>query len=241
MLFKLRRFIICTPAKPGVLVSNLNQKLNAPFIFVFILFGLFTLANQNNFLIIEKAQAASVIPANLEVAREVFENISPIIKNDVPESVVSASFTPEGYLPKPLTPDTQVTKDEVTPRKVLATPKKNTVSRAKTAKMTGEMEANRFPFGYCTYYVAQRRFIPWSGNAIAWLSGAQSFGYATGDTPQVGAIVVTNEGGKAGHVAYVDAVNGDQITISEMNYNGFGVVSSRTISASYGRILGYIY
>ena len=102
-------------------------------------------------------------------------------------------------------------------------------------------DAHYFPYGYCTYYAAQRRFVPWSGNAISWLSGAQSFGFATGSTPQVGAIIVTSEGGKTGHVGIVDGVQGDQITITEMNYRGWGIISSRTISASYGPIMGYIY
>jgi len=88
--------------------------------------------------------------------------------------------------------------------------------------------------------VASQRPIPWRGNAGTWLSGARAAGFATGDTPQVGAIIVTSESA-AGHVGIVSAVNGDQITITEMNYHGFGVISSRTISTSYGAIKGYIY
>ena len=96
---------------------------------------------------------------------------------------------------------------------------------------------NRFPYGYCTYWVASKRYVPWSGNANQWLYNARSMGYSTGRTPQVGAIMVTNESWW-GHVAYVEAVHGNSATISEMNYSGWGRVNHRTLSAWYGQ---YIY
>src|SRR5262249_22244529 len=36
---------------------------------------------------------------------------------------------------------------------------------------------NHFSFGYCTYYVATRRYVPWFGNAIDWWPNARSYGY----------------------------------------------------------------
>lgn len=100
---------------------------------------------------------------------------------------------------------------------------------------------NHFPWGWCTWYVAERRGdVSWMGNAREWLWNAQAQGRATGRIPAVGAILVTNESWW-GHVAYVEAVNGDSVTISEMNYVGFGIASTRTISNSNGVILGYIY
>lgn len=192
---------------------------------------------------ISKTSAASFAD-NLDLAKKAVQNIAPAIpesQRDIQtDSLVS---TPEGFLSKPLVAETQVTLQEK-PRKVVlrqTTPSQRSGSSQQSVKISATASGNRFPFGYCTYYVAQRRPIPWSGNAITWLSGARSYGFATGDIPQVGAIVVTSEGGSAGHVAYIDAVNGDQITISEMNYRGFGVISSRTISSSYGAIKGYIY
>ncbi|MCL5406960.1 MAG: CHAP domain-containing protein [Patescibacteria group bacterium] len=188
---------------------------------------------------IPKAQAATITQANLDLARDIVNNISPDILQNQTQNSDPVSFTPDGYLTKPLVTETVVTPEVPKPRTV----QKNPISVAsKVTKISAaEAGAHYFPYGYCTYYVSQRRMIPWSGNAIAWLSGARSFGYATGNTPQVGAIVVTSEGGKTGHVAMVDGVSGDQITLTEMNYRGFGVISSRTISASYGAILGYIY
>lgn len=96
---------------------------------------------------------------------------------------------------------------------------------------------NYFPFGWCTWYVASRRYIPWRGNAGTWSYQARRFGYQVGRTPAVGAILVTNES-RWGHVAYVEAVHGSTVTISEMNFTRWGRVNRRTLPASYGV---YIY
>ena len=64
------------------------------------------------------------------------------------------------------------------------------------------------------------------GNASAWVSSARSQGLATGSTPQVGAVAQSGN-----HVAYVEAVNGNTVTVSEMNWVGLYVTSTRTTSA----------
>ncbi len=97
-----------------------------------------------------------------------------------------------------------------------------------------------FPYGYCTWYVAQHKYIPWGGNAGTWLYHARAYGAKTGKTPKEGAIIVTNESWY-GHVGIVTKVDGNNVTIKEMNYKGFGVVSSRTISVKSQVIKGYIY
>lgn len=100
---------------------------------------------------------------------------------------------------------------------------------------------NAYPYGYCTYYVATRRAVPGSwGNAGQWLTSAQRAGYPTGSTPVPGAIVVTRES-IWGHVAYVESVNGNRITISEMNARGWGRTSSREIDAGDRVVKGFIY
>ena len=120
-------------------------------------------------------------------------------------------------------------------------PKTTAVKAAASKVKLDNSGRNHFTWGYCTWYVAERRNVPWFGNAGTWLSGARGAGFATGSTPTVGAIMVTSEG-SVGHAAIVDAVNEDgTITVSEMNFRGFGVISSRTISTSYGAIKGYIY
>ena len=100
---------------------------------------------------------------------------------------------------------------------------------------------NGYPYGYCTYYVATKRAVPSSmGNAKNWLSSARSNGMATGSSPAAGSIVVTGESWW-GHVAFVENVSDGYITISEMNYNGWGVVNRRTLPANGGVVRGYIY
>jgi surface antigen/phage tail protein X len=100
---------------------------------------------------------------------------------------------------------------------------------------------HRFPYGYCTWYVAQKRYVPWSGNAGAWLYNARSMGYRTGKTPAVGAIVVTTENRYYGHVAVVESVGKGTITVSEMNYRAWGKTDRRVLSTSSRVIKGYIY
>lgn len=93
---------------------------------------------------------------------------------------------------------------------------------------------NGYDYGFCTWYVKNRRpDLPNNlGNANTWYYMAQNYGIPTGTTPLAGAVGTTTSGG-LGHVVYVESVNTDgSINISEMNYAGFGVQSSRVASAS---------
>ena len=96
-----------------------------------------------------------------------------------------------------------------------------------------------FPWGQCTWYVAQKRYIPWNGDAKTWLAKAPQFGFETGTEPKVGAIVSTKES-IYGHVAYVEAVGENTITISEMSL-GRGIKRVRILNQDDWRIRGYIY
>ena len=107
-----------------------------------------------------------------------------------------------------------------------------------------------YAFGYCTWWVSHKRFIPWHGLAYQWWSLARAYGFAEGSTPRVGAVMVMAAGvagasASSGHVAYVEAVNPDgSFLISEMNWygagGGWGKVDYRTITSMWG-ILGFIY
>lgn len=109
-------------------------------------------------------------------------------------------------------------------------------------KLSGKAgTGHRFPYGYCTWYVSQKRYVPWSGNAGTWLYRARAMGYSTGRTPKVGSIVVTTEDRRYGHVALVEKVSGGTITVSEMNYTGWGRKSYRTLASNSRVIKGYIY
>lgn len=132
--------------------------------------------------------------------------------------------------------------DSVIERRQYASSEGGTPTVSGGKKLDGKAgTGHKFPYGYCTWYVAQKRYVPWGGNAGTWLYRAKAMGYATGKTPKAGAIVVTTENRYYGHVALVEKVNGDTITVSEMNYVGFAKISRRTISASSRAIKGYIY
>lgn len=128
-------------------------------------------------------------------------------------------------------------------RNVIAREKNRTQSNIQTAKIkTAREGGNTYWYGFCTWYAAQRRpDIPnqW-GNAKAWLSSAQKAGWSTGRDAQPGAVIVTTESW-AGHVGYVEKVETDQVTISEMNLRGWARITSRTLDKNDPIIRGYIY
>lgn len=115
-------------------------------------------------------------------------------------------------------------------------------SPAQVVRYTGSGPyPNHFSFGYCTYYVASRRYVPWFGNAIQWWANARAAGYPEGATPQVGSIMVSRES-SLGHVAYVESVNGSSFVVSEMNWTAWNVVDRRTIQLGGSvPIVGFIY
>jgi len=134
---------------------------------------------------------------------------------------------PDGQMPAPVKP------------KITRTASRTYVTGAGTGK------SRSYPYGQCTWYVAQKTYVPWSGHAKAWLVNARSYGFKTGTTPQVGAIISLSGTGwlsrKYGHVGYVESINGNWITFSEMNHLGWAIKSVRTINKNSSSILGYIY
>jgi surface antigen len=108
--------------------------------------------------------------------------------------------------------------------------------------------SGRFTYGYCTWWVSQKRPIPWLGNAWQWWGNAQAYGFAVGSAPRPGAIMVMGIGPSSpqGHVAYVESVAADgSFTVSEMNWwgvpgGGWGRVDFRRVTSMRG-ILGFIY
>jgi surface antigen len=110
---------------------------------------------------------------------------------------------------------------------------------------------NHFAYGFCTYYVATRRCVPWLGNAGSWYIAAAQMGYKEGRLPVAGAIVVFWPGvggvSSEGHVAYVEAVGPAEgiptgsFKLSEMNFAGWNRVDYRVISDTTSNIEGFIY
>jgi len=106
--------------------------------------------------------------------------------------------------------------------------------------------AGLFEWGNCTWWVAQRRAVTWLGNGGEWYANAKTQGYAVGDQPLPGAILVRQSAsyGGYGHVAYVESVDGNRFTVSEMNVNGVGQLTTRTyntVSDPPLGLIGYVY
>ncbi|MFV5768544.1 CHAP domain-containing protein [Staphylococcus sciuri] len=122
-----------------------------------------------------------------------------------------------------------------------------TSSVTQTATQTTSSSANLYTAGQCTYYVFDKRQAAgepisstW-GNANQWAANAAADGYTVNNTPKKGSILQSTAGAY-GHVAYVENVNSDgSVEVSEMNYQGEGVVSTRTISASEAGSYNYIH
>lgn len=100
------------------------------------------------------------------------------------------------------------------------------------ALYAGDSRGNLYTPGNCTWYAKSKRpDLPNSlGNANRWYSNAQAQGWNVGLTPKKGAVATTTAGG-LGHVAYVEGVSidGEYVTISEMNYQGLYSTNTRTV------------
>jgi surface antigen len=80
--------------------------------------------------------------------------------------------------------------------------------------------------------------MPFYDNANKWGPDAAKRGYAVNSTPAVGSVAWSNAG-TYGHVAYVVAVGGGNVTIEEYNRNYTGTYDKRTVAAS--AFTGYIH
>lgn len=104
-----------------------------------------------------------------------------------------------------------------------------------------DSRGNTYAWGNCTFYAKSQRpdaSNSW-GNANTWYSRAQAQGWNVGLRAKKGAIATTTVGW-AGHVAFVEKVtlDGQWVTISEMNYAGLNIVSTRVVHYNEFR---YIY
>ena len=113
----------------------------------------------------------------------------------------------------------------------------------------GASAGNRYAPGYCTWYAYERRAASgrpvgsfW-GNASTWAANASAAGFLVDNRPAAGAVMQTSYGGGGyGHVAYVESVDSSgDVHLREMNYAGFGVVSSRVIPAGQAGSYNYIH
>lgn len=108
-------------------------------------------------------------------------------------------------------------------------PKTTTAKVALNTPRTARNESGSgwYDWGWCTYWVSTQRSVGQWSDARNWTWQAKRDGWATGSTPQVGAI-----GQKGNHVVYVTGVGDGTFSLSEMNYQGLGKISYRTVSSS---------
>lgn len=95
--------------------------------------------------------------------------------------------------------------------------------------------AGWYPVNQCTHYVWTKRPVGRWNNASEWYRQAKRDGWATGTTPQAGAIGVQKSGN---HVVYIEAVDGDRVYISERNHDFKGSYREKWEAASK---YNYIY
>lgn len=126
----------------------------------------------------------------------------------------------------------------VTPIKTIEQ-KKLSTAKIKVAKVDKSVRT-KFAPGYCTDYVAKKLPITWNGNANRWIVNAKAQGYNVDKSPVQGAILVTRES-RWGHVSYIESVEGTRVTISEWNYAGRYVLTTRTLDITNPVITGVIH
>jgi len=93
--------------------------------------------------------------------------------------------------------------------------------------------------GQCVPYARAKTGIQLTGWAGSFLERAEDAGYATSTIPAQGGMVITDESN--GHVAVVEEVKEDTIVVSEQNYAGRYIVSTREIPLDDPIIQGYIH
>ena len=179
--------------------------------------------------------SASIVTA-LPLTRAVVEPDDPLPRQPRAAVMIYVGATPQPAAVVPITPS--------------APARFARMSSAGSSWAVGTVSgpANGFSYGYCTWWVAHKRPIPWRGNAYQWWWNARAFGFAEGPTPRAGAIMVMgiSRTSPQGHVAYVESVNPNgSFLVSEMNWwgvpgGGWNRVDYRTVTSMQG-VLGFIY
>jgi len=118
---------------------------------------------------------------------------------------------------------------------VVQVSRENTLQTIKSSSGLAVAPAGWYPKNQCTHHIWSKRAVGRWNNASEWYWQAQRDGWATGLTPQVGAIGVAVKGN---HVVYIEQVDGDRVYLSERNYDYRGSYQERWASASDFR---YIY
>lgn len=116
----------------------------------------------------------------------------------------------------------------IEPTQMVVSGDRSSTSVGASSSYKPSASGNLYSYGYCTWYVKNRRpDMPNDlGNADTWYYRYQG---SKGSSPAPGAVAVAKG---YMHVAIVEEVKGDQVLVSEMNYQGWNVISQRWTSAS---------
>ena len=127
--------------------------------------------------------------------------------------------------------------DEVLPERPLPVIVQPTAPTPASKPSGFSTSGNSYSPGYCTWYVKNMRpELPNNlGNADAWAYNAVRYGLTVSNSPTVGAVAVAIN---YGHVSIVTAVHGSTVTVSEMNFVKWNVISTRIAPISE---FNYIY
>ena len=121
----------------------------------------------------------------------------------------------------------------------------STGSTTSAASGSYSSSGNTYPWGQCTWYAKQRS--GWAGNGWGnggqWGASAAAQGFTVNHTPAAGALVSFAPGqmvgnwqadGTYGHVAYVESVSGNTITISQggMGFSNPAGPNTQTVSGA---------
>jgi len=155
-------------------------------------------------------------------------------------------ITPATAITQQVAPDKNFDKDIVEPLKAAQAERarkeaEEAAERARQAEIARQADLNAtaarmgapgtyangsYLAGQCVWYVAGRIPVPaFLGNANTWDSGLLAAGWRTGE-PRRGAIAQT-DAGYWGHVGVVEEVSGDMVLVSDMNYAGPYIVTTR--------------
>jgi len=199
-------------------------------------------ANDLENLLIKPGQKLLILPVPgvIHIVKE-GENLGGIVKKYKSDLERTLSFN-------------DISEDEIFPGQLLIIPdgKMPFVQKIESQVPVSQLSTNNFygkshiyPYGQCTWWVAQKRPIPSLGNARDWLNKAVLFGLPVckGNycQPQIGAVISVRTGNSLGHVGYVERVEDGKVIFSEMNYIGWGKVNYRSLKIGDLRILGYVY
>ncbi|EKD49364.1 MAG: hypothetical protein ACD_63C00170G0004 [uncultured bacterium] len=191
---------------------------------------------EDEITVVRKAQTTNINDAFANTV-SLNKNIEIEKSDKVTSPIQTASLVAEYKVPDKPEPKETMPAQPSNKRKIARA--YNAVPRANTRAVqnNGTKPAN----GYCTAWAsAKTGWVDWRGNANAWSSNAAANGHKVGkEYLAEGAIAVTN-GGPYGHVAYVEKIENDQVTISEQNWNGYGVKSTRTMHKDDPRLKTFI-